>query len=66
MNEITNLNNDNLFPTRKPLNPGSLTREEVADILHLADAYGMSDAAEAKLLLFFRNRKKAAYAKKKD
>jgi hypothetical protein len=66
MNNISNPNDDNLFPRRKPLNPGSLTQEEVANIMRVAEAYGMSDVAEAKLLLFFRNRKKAAYANKKE
>jgi hypothetical protein len=43
-------------------NPASLTQEEVADIMQLADAYGISDVATAKLLVRFRERKKAAYA----
>jgi hypothetical protein len=51
----------NLFPVRKH-NPASLTQEEVADIMQLADASGISDIATAKLLVRFRERKKAAYA----
>ena len=56
-------NNGNLFPVQKH-NPASLTQEEVADIMQLAEAYGMSETAKAKLLLAFRERKKSAYAKK--
>lgn len=66
MNKIRNSDDDNLFPRHKPLNPASLTQEEVANIMRLAEAYGMSDVAKARLLLFFRSRKKAAYEKKRE
>ena len=66
MNTINNSNDYNLFPVRKQRNPASLTQEEVASIMRLAENYGMSDVAQAKLLLFFRNRKKAAYAKGRE
>lgn len=58
-----NTDDENLFPIQKH-NPASLTQEEVADIIQLADAYKISDAAKVKLLLAFKERKKAAYAKR--
>lgn len=65
MNKVNHANDDNLFPVRKPQNPASLTQEEVAEIMHLADVHGLTRGATAKLLLAYRNRKKAAYAKQK-
>jgi hypothetical protein len=53
---------DNLFPLRQPKrNLVSLTPKELA-ILRLADAYGVSDIAAAKLILALRDKQKAADA----
>ncbi len=57
MSNINTTENDSLFPRPKH-NPESLTQDEVRDILHFADAYGISGAAEYNLLLFLRNRTK--------
>lgn len=64
MSDINTTGNENLF-SRPKHNPESLTQEEVQDIMRFADAYGISGAAEASLLLFLRNRKKAAYKARK-
>jgi predicted DNA-binding protein (UPF0251 family) len=61
---MNNDENGDLFPVRqsKP-NRVSLTQKE-ADILRLANQYGMSLEATAKLILLLRARKKATDAKK--
>jgi hypothetical protein len=61
---MNNDENGDLFPVRqsKP-NRASLTQKE-ANILRLANQYGVSLEATAKLILLLRARKKAADAKK--
>jgi hypothetical protein len=66
MNAPKRTSNDNLFPVRKRTrNPASLTQDEIAGIMQWAEAHDLSEEAKFKLLLAFRGRKKAAYAKKK-
>jgi hypothetical protein len=43
--------------------PTALTKEEVADIIRLAETHGISGAAQVKLLLLARSRKKQAGAR---
>lgn len=43
--------------------PAALTREEVADLIRLAETHGISGAAQLKLILRVKNLKKRAYAK---
>ena len=45
--------------------PATLTQEEVADLIRLTETYGISGAAQIKLILRIRNLKKRAYAKLK-
>lgn len=41
----------------------ALTREEVADLIRLAETHGISGTAQLKLILRVKNLKKRAYAK---
>lgn len=44
-------------------NLAALTREEVADLIRLAETHGLSGTAQLKLILRVKNLKKRAYAK---
>lgn len=56
--------NGNLFPVHQPKRkPVPLTQQEAA-ILRLANAYGMSPEATAKIILRLRAQKKGAAVKK--
>ncbi len=63
MDTIKDNGTTNLFPVRRKINSASLTQNEVADIIRLADNYGFSGAAKVKLLLLLRDRKKSASTK---
>ena len=43
--------------------PAALTREEVADLIRLAETHGISGAAQLKLILRVKNLKKRGYTK---
>lgn len=43
--------------------PVALTREEVADLIRLAETHGISGTAQLKLILRVKNLKQRAYAK---
>ena len=43
----------------------TLTQEEIADLIRVTETYGMSGAAQIKLILRVRDLKKRAYAKLK-
>ncbi len=47
-------------------NLAALTREEVADLIRLAETHGLSGTAQLKLILRVKNLKKRAYAKLKQ
>ncbi|MBD2017282.1 hypothetical protein H6F96_25370 [Microcoleus sp. FACHB-53] len=46
--------------------PVALTREEVADLIRLAETHGISGTAQLKLILRVKNLKQRAYAKLKQ
>lgn len=58
MNTIKNSNDVHLLPLPHKTNSASLTQDEVAAIIRLAESHGLSEAATAKLLFSFRKRKK--------
>ncbi len=47
-------------------NLAAVTREEVADLIRLAETHGLSATAQLKLILRVKNLKKRAYAKLKQ
>ncbi len=55
----TTNNTDDVYPLPLPQksDSASLTQDEVAAIIRLAESHGLSEAATAKLLLSFRKRK---------
>jgi hypothetical protein len=65
MNEVQDINEGSIFPVHKH-NPIALTSDEVAAIIRLAETYDLSEEARMKLLISYRNRKRAAYAKKRN
>lgn len=60
--ENTENSNHSAAPT---LDPAALTQAEVADLIRLTETYGISGAAQIKLILRIRNLKKRAYAQLK-
>jgi secreted PhoX family phosphatase len=64
MNELKLTNNQSLYTAHKQ-EPGSLTKNDIGNILRWAEAHNLSRTDTAKLILFFQAKKKAAYAKKK-
>lgn len=65
MNEVKDTDESNIFPVHEH-DATSLTPDEVAAIIRLAETYDLSNEARMKLLISYRNRKKAAYAKKRN
>ncbi|HEY9650214.1 MAG TPA: hypothetical protein V6C95_06095 [Coleofasciculaceae cyanobacterium] len=61
MNFTQNSNNVHPLLLPKKSKSASLTQDEVAAIIRLAQSYGLSEAATAKLLLAFRKRKKGLH-----
>lgn len=64
MNELKFNNNKSLYNAYKQT-PGSLTKNDLGNILRWADAHNLSRSDRAKLVLFLQAKKKAAYAKKR-
>lgn len=64
MFEAKNIENDNINRSVESVpDPAALTREEVADLIRLAETHGISGTAQLKLILRVRNLKQQAYAK---
>lgn len=64
MFEAKNIEDDNINRSVESVpDPAALTREEVADLIRLAETHGISGTAQLKLILRVRNLKQQAYAK---
>lgn len=64
MFESKNIEDDNINRSVESApDPAALTREEVADLIRLAETHGISGTAQLQLILRVKNLKKRAYAK---
>ncbi|AFZ20622.1 hypothetical protein [Allocoleopsis franciscana] len=64
MFEAKNIEDDNTNNLGESVpDPAALTREEVADLIRLAETHGISGTAQLQLILRVKNLKKQAYAK---